>query len=193
MKPDFTSILGIDYGGRTKGTVALAWIQNDSISLYQCRPKEDAHSLIKKIILENKINLIAIDAPLSLPIVYTDKHQGNDYHFRKADRMTKAMSPLFLGGFTANAMSFRAENEDTEFIETFPSHLLRIMDMKKPKAGFDRTIERVMERANLIFTLQNKIETPHQFDAICCLLSGIRYIKGIALSYGDEVEGQIFV
>lgn len=191
--PDYSTILGIDYGGRTKGTVALAWLEKTSIILYQCTTREDANAYIAKFISDYKIQLIAIDAPLSLPIVYTNKKLGNDYHFRKADRETKAMSPLFLGGFTANAMSFRAEHEGTKFIETFPSHLLRTIGIKKPKEDYNAVIRIVLEKLNFKFNFKNRIETSHQFDAICCLLSGIRYTKGIALSFGEANEGQIFI
>ena len=190
---DNSSILGIDYGGRTKGTVALAWLKEDLICAYQCSIKEDADVYINQFIVDNKIKLVAIDAPLSLPIVYTNKKLGNDYHYRKADRETKAMSPLFIGGFTANAMSFRAQNENIKFIETFPSHFLRIMEIKKPKGDYNATINLILKKLNYKFKLNNIVETPHQFDAICCLLSGIRYTEKIALCFGDELEGQIFI
>lgn len=64
-------------------------------------------ALILNTIEKYSINLVCIDAPLSLPGVYFDKNKFHDYLYRKCDNACKAMSPMFVGAFTARAIQLQ--------------------------------------------------------------------------------------
>lgn len=188
---------GIDYGSKMAGTTVVCVVENKQcILLEQSEKKKDADQFVQDIISQKQVKRIFIDAPLSLPGVYTRPTQFDNYFYRKADQITQAMSPMFLGGLTARAMRlkdyFNKNNIDVK--EVYPSlwakHFgLKELGYKKEKQSI-RTIELKLKNA-LDFEWKCKIQNWHQIDALLAAHSGQRYLDKNFESIGDPLEGQI--
>ncbi|MEZ5058281.1 MAG: hypothetical protein R2879_14700 [Saprospiraceae bacterium] len=190
-------IAGIDYGSKLAGTTYVAYDQNGQIHLTGVEKKKDADLWLQNLIPELKPEYIFMDAPLSLPGVYSG--DGEDYFYRKADRDCMAMSPMFLGGLTARAMRLKAffKKIDLKIFETYPARVvdtqpgLPDLYRKKDKNALQPFVEKLEKL--LPYDFAKRPETWHEADAILAWLSGFRYAMGKALSFGDEKEGLIWV
>lgn len=190
---EYKNILGIDYGGKTTGNCALAYIENGRIISVQIPKTKNPDSEIKKFILNHSIDLVFIDAPLSLPIAYTNPKLGNNFHYRQADLETKAMSPMFLGGFTARAMALKSNIETAIVKETYPKQFLKTYGLGYTEATAKATLKIALNKTESNFSIKTNISTKHQFDAILALCSALRYVNGLCTTYGNEREGLIYI
>lgn len=182
--------IGIDFGAKKAGTTAIAYELDCQINVIKSNKNEDADSFINSFLESNNIKHIFIDAPLSLPKVFTSKDKSNssNYFYRKCDIETKAMSPMFIGGITARAIKLKDSFPDIKFIETYPkllAHKIDHVNYKKNKLIFVKTIEEYFE-----INLEEQ-KTWHEIDAVLAYLSGCRYLKNEHHSFGEEDEGII--
>lgn len=192
---------GIDYGSKLAGTTVIAFVKDSGeIDTLQSAKGQDADQFILEWVAQYQPAHLFLDAPLSLPGVYTNKQEFEDYFYRKADKQTKAMSPMFLGGLTARAM-FLKHKLNTQYQintwEVYPAYLARLLALhalsyKKEKTYIPQVIAAIAEVS------QHKIDASkfynwHQVDALLSLFSGFRYHQGQALVFGDPIEGQIIV
>jgi predicted nuclease with RNAse H fold len=190
-------IVGVDYGSKLAGTTAMAWMENDSIRMSVSAKKEDADAWLLEQLEILKPKLMFIDAPLSLPAVYTkgEYAASADYFYRQADRAASAMSPMFIGGLTARAMRLKAQLEDIECIESYPKLLaeaLGLMDLgyKQKDGDLQACAERLEGELSVPFD-----QAPphwHALDAALALLTGVRWLDGRAKRLGDASEGLIW-
>lgn len=177
---------GLDYGSKLAGTTVIAWRIDNTFFWLQSIKGEDADAWLLDQIDRLDIRTLFIDAPISLPGVYSGNGAFNDYFFRSCDRVTSAMSPMFLGGLTARAMKLTNDlgKKGIRTLEVYPSQLRKelgdgILDSLSKVTGLD---------ADLI-AAQNK----HIQDAMIAWLSGFRYFNNSHITYGDEKEGLIIV
>jgi predicted nuclease with RNAse H fold len=94
------------------------------------------------------------------------------------------MSPMFLGGLTARAMKIKASltKQGLHVYETFPSALAKYLKLETGKC--------LSQALNMKVP---RIKDQHEFDSILCLLSAKRYLRGVALAFGDNREGVIII
>lgn len=188
-------IAGIDFGSKLAGTTVLAWFDGQQLHLEQTAKGQDADALLEKWVAEKSIKQIFMDAPLSLPGVYTG--EGNDYFYRAGDRELGAMSPLFLGGLTARAMRLAAgwRKSGVEVYEAYPGALWKEIGDKK--LAYKKDMAALLACLALL-QLHWEVQLPelanwHQFDALLALTTGLRYAAGKSKNYGDPREGRIHV
>lgn len=190
-------IVGIDYGSKLAGTTVLAFFDTDSkqITLKQSSKKQDADAFVISSLRGYPVDLVGLDAPLSLPGVYNNLEGKSDYHYRTADRLAKAMSPMFLGGLTARAMKLASEI-NASIIEVYPKlgaerHQLQELGYKSDKEAIIPCQKALAQRTELpiegLF-----IENWHQFDAILALEITWRYHNNLTDHYGDAKEGMLY-
>lgn len=192
-------MVGIDYGSKLAGTTVLAYSHDrQEVRFLASRKGEDADDFLLKIILGLRPEQVFIDAPLSLPGVYKGLEGFNDYFYRQADRVLKAMSPMFLGGLTARAMQLSAalEKENIRCVEAYPAALARHLDFqvhgyKKKKESFFFLKEQIKEKYHLIFP-DGMPYSWHYFDALLALVSAFRAENQSVASEGAEEEGLIY-
>lgn len=191
---------GIDFGAKLAGTTAVAGVQDEHLHLWQSIKGQDADAWLEKLVQVQQLNAIFIDAPLSLPQVYTSivPPQSADYFYRQADRELKAMSPMFLGGLTARAMRLRARfaEQGIALLETYPSHAVKLL--LPHLQGYKKDLEQLQAYIKAVqgllpLPLQQAPVNWHQFDAVLAWLSGYRHSKHQARLYGDAREGCIIV
>jgi len=194
-------LFGIDYGSRLSGNTVIAILNVNKIYFMDVDKNVDADEFVYNAAKHFKPDYIFLDAPLSLPKIYCGK-DGCDYHFRKADRELKAMSPMFLGGLTARAMELkkRLENDiNTKVVETYPK--IQAANYGIIKLGYkQRKSDLVVCRNHLreklsprLFIDCQDIKTWHHLDALLALYGAMRFVTGLALPYGDEDEGVVYV
>jgi len=182
--------LGIDYGAKLAGTTAICWEVEGRLNVSGSKKNQDADAFLMDSIQVLKPTQIFIDAPLSLPGAYFGKTE--DFHFREADRQVSAMSPMFLGGLTARAMSLRSNLPDVLFFETYPRELVRILDLKEHyKVDPGLFLSELGDR--LPYPLDSKSLDWHQVDAVLAWLSGWRFRNDRCKVFGHSGEGMIWV
>lgn len=194
-------VFGIDYGSKLSGNTVIAILKDTQIFFMDIDPKVDADKFILNAVDHFQPELVFIDAPLSLPGVYRQISDCKDFHFRTADRETKAMSPMFLGGLAARAMELkqRLEDQKIEVKETYPRLMANRFDLKY--IGYKTNKNALKECALQIkkclkeplrFT-SSEVRTWHHLDALLALMSALSYKCGDFTTYGDPREGLIYV
>lgn len=195
------NIIGIDYGSKTAGTTAIAYLQEHRIQFTQSVRKKDADQFIRQFVKTHHPQQIFIDAPLSLPGVFQGLPQHDDFFYRVSDREVKAMSPMFLGGLTARAMKLKHEvlqwDDGIRFHEVYPGHLARLLGLDRDQ--YKKKMEYIPQHMEVLAPLlpydldRAQCQNWHQFDALLAFLSGARYNRGEHKSFGNPQEGIILV
>jgi predicted nuclease with RNAse H fold len=192
-------ILGIDYGNKYSGTTVICYNSYHQVRFLESSKNSDADAFILNEADHLKPDLTMIDAPLSLPGIYYTVNGYTDRFFRICDRKLNAMSPMFLGGLTARAMSVKGEFGRRKFriIETYPRKLVEMMNL--PLALYKKSNKDLPVFTELLkFSLGLNINTAqitswHRLDALLAFLSGIRYLNKEAKRYGKKEEGLVYV
>lgn len=187
--------IGIDYGAKKAGTTAACWDEDGKLLLERTDKGQDADLFLSKLVDRLKPSRILIDAPLSLPIAYTDPDLGQDYFYRLCDKeIGGAMSPMFLGGLTARAMKLAAswEAKGIEVLETWPRGVARELDFDPlPDMIVDAT--ETLINNGLPLPIGTNLSDRHMLDAVLAWWAGFRLHKGVGRVFGNPQEGLIRV
>lgn len=176
--------LGVDYGAKMAGTTSVCYKYGEFLRIEQSEKKKDADLFLSSLIYKLKPEYIFIDAPLSLPGVYTEPEKYNDYFYRKCDREAGAMSPMFLGGLTARAMKLKNSFKKIYFVETYPKlRSIKIFGNDYKKVHIIE-LNRILRTSGLKFI--NEPENMHQIDSVLAWLVGNDFIDGKSHKIGDD-------
>ncbi len=185
------NIIGIDYGSKLAGTTVICYVVNNSLKLLQSEKKKDADQFIKSFCSEHLPDCIYLDAPLSLPLVYSQASKADNYFYRQADIETQAMSPMFLGGLTARAIKLKSQLKPLCF-EAYPKMLVSMLKLEEYyKSDISKFLKSLDQHYKICFP--KNITNWHQVDAILAFIIGLRHQQGVAKTYGSTDEGVIFV
>lgn len=183
-------LVGIDYGSKLAGTTVIAFTKDDKVHFVNSEKKKDADQMILQFLEANEAEWVGIDAPLSLPKVYSG--QGSDFFYRTSDKAVKAMSPMFLGGLTARAMKLNAQLNQ-KMLEVYPGALARELSLKEfDYKGKAPNYPMLIGRLNWDFTMAQLPASSHQMDAILALYIVWKIKNGLALQVGAADEGLIY-
>tara|TARA_R110000850_G_scaffold177569_2_gene303414 strand:+ start:852 stop:1448 length:597 start_codon:yes stop_codon:yes gene_type:complete len=195
------TLFGIDYGSKLTGNTVIAIFQKMKIFFLDVDKGVDADAFILNAADYFSPNKIFIDAPLTLPGVYTKVKGCNDFHFRQADLDLGAMSPMFLGGFAARAIELKTtlEKKSIEIFETYPRILATHFNLKTK--GYKGSVlalkdcrdEIVSHFSTSIQLPKNEITTWHHLDALLALMSALNHAQGEGKVYGLKEEGLIYI
>lgn len=190
--------IGIDYGSKLAGTTVIAFRQKGVIQLIKSIKNQDADLMILDFVSENSIEMIGLDAPLSLPGVYTGLVGFEDYHYRACDKQLKAMSPMFLGGLTARAMKLKStiEKGGVQVLEVYPvmtGKELGLLEFgyRKKSVDYD-AILMALKNEGIEMASDSTISTSHDLDAILALHALERVGFSNEIKIGDLKEGVIY-
>jgi predicted nuclease with RNAse H fold len=195
-------ICGIDYGSKLAGTTVVCAFNDGTgqVHFHALAPKRDADAFLLDYLLQTQPKLIFLDAPLSLPGVYRDLPECQDYFYREADRQLAAMSPMFLGGLTARAMQLEAtlRQNGLAVYETYPAAQARRLNLhsegyKKDPAAIGLVLRQIHKNHPALFSEITGMASWHHVDALLALLAAVRFTRGEHLVYGNEAEGIIVV
>ena len=192
-------IMGIDYGSKLSGNTVIALLWDRRISFHKAAKKKDADYMIKEISEKFGPDYLFIDAPLSLPGIYTNSSDYNDYFYRIADKEIGAMSPMFLGGLTARAMRLAHDlnKKGIKVIESYPAAVARTlkfndMGYKKEKQNIAKVIPLLKEYLGVPFK-ESDVSAWHHIDALLTLVIAKRYFESTHRVFGEKNEGLIYV
>ena len=198
-KKNFDELIwGIDYGKKLSGNTVICEKRHEQLAFFKAPKNKDADLFILQTIEDRKPGLIFIDAPLSLPGVYADKKNYDNYFYRMCDKQLGAMSPMFLGGLTARAIRLKntIEKMGIEIKETYPKTLAKQFKLKKcgyrlGKENIEKCAD-ILDKTSLIEVDKKQMLSWHHFDALLALLSAVRYYRGLHYTYGSKEEGLIY-
>ncbi len=189
---------GIDYGSKMAGTTVIAAMETQSVVFAASQKGQDADQFIQDWAQDWKPTELFLDAPLSLPGVYTKLEGKHNYFYRAADQALQAMSPMFLGGLTARAMRLQATlaQGHIKTYEVYPGALARRLKWNekgyKKKGDALAMLQALAQQEHLTLPSIDKVNW-HMVDAFLALLIGWRYQRGLAQAYGELPEGLIWV
>ncbi len=186
-----TKIIGIDYGARFSGKTVISISDGESLIFHRPEVKQDADRFVLDFLADCRPNVVAIDAPLSLPKAFFG--DGMDHMYRQCDRELGAMSPMFLGGLTARAIQLCKSHPHSTWIETYPSHHVRqLLGIKK------KTKDSLIEAIGLMETICSvtfgrKPADWHELDASMCWYTARRFLQNECQVIGSKSEGLIYL
>jgi predicted nuclease with RNAse H fold len=179
-------IIGIDLSGKPQNPTGLAvWINRvvKTTLLY-------GDDQILETIAQNKPDIIAIDAPFSLP---------KSGLLRKVDReMIKngyRVFPLSLPAMkklTIRAMALNRLISEKEFktVEVHPTSTCKALGMPKKDWG---KIQTILVQMGLEGDLKVRTLVSHEIDAVLAALTAYLHIKNQTEALGDKNEGYIII
>lgn len=193
------TIVGIDYGSKYAGTTVICYNSVHRVRFIASAVNADADAFLLTELEYLQPDVIMIDAPLSLPGVYWLGNGYRDHFFRSCDRELQAMSPMFLGGLTARAMSLHKtmNGMGSRMLETYPRKLAEILDLplthyKSKKANLPVVVDHLINTLGVRINPE-QISSWHHLDALLAFLSGLRHLDQKSTVYGDPDEGVIVV
>jgi predicted nuclease with RNAse H fold len=197
MKP--IDVMGIDLAGsprRPTGICRLRALKATTQVAYS--DKEILESFI------DGIQLVAIDAPLSLPrgrcCLRNDCTCAGISHFRECDLALREMGirffPITLGPMrmlTERGMQLKArlEKEGFAVMEAFPGGAQDILGM--PRQKDPGGLRRSLKRYGISGDVGKRGISVHELDAITCALVARLHVQGKSLVIGDPREGQMIM
>jgi predicted nuclease with RNAse H fold len=188
-------ILGIDLAGSEKRKTGICILNEKMEANCFCLFKNRE---ILDLIEKEKPDLIAIDAPLSLPRGRKSLKKKSKIHFRRCDRELWEFGikffPITLGPMrklTERGIKLRKFLEKKyEVIEVYPGATQDILKIPRKQKGLKK-LKKGLEKLGIKILKKNP--NGDELDAITCAFTGLLYLKGKFVAIGDKKEGQIIL
>jgi predicted nuclease with RNAse H fold len=185
------SVVGLDLAGvesRPTGLCVLVGMNAETSLVYR-------NEEILKRIEESNPQIVAIDAPLSLPAGRESIEQRTNVHLRECDKELLKRGirffPITLGPMrklTTRGISLRRilENRDFRVIEVYPGGAQDILGIPRKQKGLKR-LRAGLEKLG-VRGLNNQM-SDHELDAVTCALVGKLFLEGKSVTYGTPEQG----
>jgi predicted nuclease with RNAse H fold len=184
-------IVGLDLAGvetRPTGFCLLAGVKAETCLLY-------TNEEILKKIGESAPQVIAIDAPLSLPPGRKTIEDRSGVHLRESDRelLKKRIKffPITLGPMrklTERGIYLRRVLESKNFraIEVYPGGAKDVLEIPRKQKGLDK-LKAGLEKLG-IEALKDGL-SDHELDAVTCAFVGKLFLEGKSTIHGEQEQG----
>jgi len=150
------------------------------------------------LVEESRAKVVAIDAPLALPIGRhcLGEHCRGREHFRACDLALRRMGirffPISLGPMrvlTQRGMNLRRklEHRRVEVIETYPGASQDLLGIRRKQYGL-RDLQRSLEDLGCSGDITVRELTGDELDAVSCALVAKEYSEGRYLAIGNPSE-----
>lgn len=152
--------------------------------------------IVRKTV-ESKPKIVAIDAPLSLPVGRKSIEQRTSVHLRECDkellRRGIRFFPVTLGPMrklTSRGIFLRKtlERKHLKVIEVYPGGAQDILKIPRKQQGLSR-LKAGLEKLGMKGL--NDEMNDHELDAVTCALVGKLYLEGEAAVYGTREQAII--
>jgi len=188
-------ILGIDLAGSSKQKTGICFL-NEKLEAECFSLSEDREIL--DLIEKEKPDLIAIDAPLTLPKGRKSLKRKSKIHFRKADRKLFELKikffPITLGPMrklTERGIKLKKILEKKyRVIEVYPGATQDILKIPRKQKGLEK-LKKGLENLGIKILKENP--NGDELDAITSAFTGWLFLKKKAIAIGDKKEGQIIL
>jgi len=187
--------LGVDLAGSEKRPTGIC-ILNEKYEASFSTVYRDLEIL--EIALNTKPNVIAIDAPLSLPLGRKSINDKSGPHFRKCDKELLKLKikffPITLGPMrklTQRGIHIANELRKLGFIviEVYP--------------GAAQDVLKISRKSNVVSLAEGllkigikgdlKSANEHELDAVTAALVGLFFLESRTLALGDPSEGLLYI
>jgi predicted nuclease with RNAse H fold len=182
--------VGLDLAGVEARPTGLCFLRGMSAETSLVYKDEE----VLRRIVESRPEIVAIDAPLSLPAGRGSIEQRSNVHLRECDRELIRRGirffPITLGPMrklTSRGMNLRRmlENRHFRVVEVYPGGAQDILGIPRKQRGLRRLragLERVGVRG------LNDRMTDHELDAVTCALVGRLLLEGKTVTYGTSEQ-----
>ncbi|MGD0159884.1 MAG: DUF429 domain-containing protein [Candidatus Bathyarchaeia archaeon] len=186
-------IVGLDLAGvetRPSGLCILRNMRAETSLVYS------DYEVLKKI-EESEPEIVAIDAPLSLPAGRESIEQRTNVHLRECDkellRRGIKFFPVTLGPMrklTIRGIDLRRTLENKRFrvIEVYPGGAQDILGIPRKQKGLDKLMSGLKMAG--VRGLNDRM-SDHELDAATCALVGKLYLEGKSVTYGTSDQAII--
>lgn len=189
--------IGIDLAGKGSGKTGFAVMNEDLI----CKTKilYTDHEIIRSTVNE-KPDIVCIDAPLFLPEGKKSFRQRGPPHLRKCDKILLKMGikffPITLGPMrllTMRGIKIKRELEKNDILvfESFPGAVQDILGIPRKQRGLEMLLKGLTCLGISIDAKENLDDD--QLDAATLSLVGMMYLWGYAKKIGKEGEGYMLI
>jgi len=189
-------VIGIDLAGSEKRNTGICILnENLEARCFVVHKDEEILNLIEKF----KPDLIAIDAPLSLPKGRKSLDRREKIHFRECDKKLFELGikffPITLGPMrmlTKRGIKLRKilERKGYKVIEVYPGATQDILKIPRKSVSLKKLLNGLKK---LGIKTEKKELTHDELDAITAAYTGYLHLKGMSLSLGDPKEGVIII
>ncbi len=180
-------ILGLDLAGSEKRNTGYCILGNKNAEFGVVRTEKKIIGIVKK----EAPDVVAIDAPLSLPKGRRNIEKRSDNHFRECDRMLMERKikffPITLGPMrmlTKRGMEIKKKIEKMDkkikVIEVFPGAAYDVFGVKR------KDKKEIIGWARRFGINARKAKTQDELDAIACAITGLLYARGNC----EELKGK---
>lgn len=183
-------VIGVDLASFETKPTGICVLKDNFVKVLTVYRNEE----IIYIISLEKPEVVAIDAPLSLP---KGKTLDSKYCIRVCDRELIKMGIKFfplnfkwMKNLTERGIKLRRILLDTGFkvIETYPGGAQQILGLPRVKRGKETLRLKLKEMFNLMGDIEYENLTPHELDAITCAIVGKLYLENNCIAIGDPDE-----
>lgn len=183
-------IVGLDLAGvanRPTGFCVLKKLRVDTGLVY-----EDEEIIRKTRQVEPQV--VAIDAPLSLPKGRKSIEEKTSTHLRECDkellRRRIKFFPITIGPMrklTTRGIELKQilEDRNTKVIEVFPGGAQDILNIPRKQRGLDK-LRNGLEKLGIKGLIEDLSD--HELDAVTCAYVGHLFLKGKTCAYGTGNE-----
>jgi len=179
-------IIGLDLAGNETNPTGWAKVENGTATVCQLYRDEE---IIRRTV-ECRPDIIAIDAPLSMPKSGAMRKADREMHRRGY----RVLPPLFpsMKSLTKRAVKIarKLREQRLKVIEVHPTSTRKALEM--PTKDW-RKIQTLLTAIGLKGNHQTRTLTPHEIDALTAALTGILHLQGKTQRVGDKEEGFIVV
>ena len=189
-------VIGIDLAGSERRNTGICILnENLDAKCFVVHKDEEILDLIEKF----KPDLIAIDAPLSLPKGRKSLDRREKIHFRECDKKLFELGikffPITLGPMrmlTKRGIKLRKilERKGYKVIEVYPGATQDILKIPRKSVSLKKLLNGLKK---LGIKTEKKELTHDELDAITAAYTGYLHLKGMSLSLGDPKEGVIII
>ena len=179
-------IVGIDLAGIATNPTGWALLRNKAISIHHLYHDEE----ILKRSTDCRPQLIAVDAPLSLPKKDTMREADREMHKRGYPVLPPCLPAMKK--LTLRAVSIVQEIKKRGFnvIEVHPTSTRKALKM--PTKDWKKT-QAILKQIGLKGDLETRVLTPHEIDAVTAALTGHLHLQRKTELIGDEEKEYIVV
>jgi hypothetical protein len=189
-------VIGIDLAGSERRNTGICILnKNLEAKCFVVHKDEEILDLIEKF----KPDLIAIDAPLSLPKGRKSLDRREKIHFRECDKKLFELGikffPITLGPMrmlTKRGIKLRRilEKKGYKVIEVYPGATQDILKIPRKNASLKK-LKKGLEKFEI--KIERRELTHDELDAITAAYTGYLHLKGMSVSLGNDNEGTIII
>lgn len=187
--------IGVDLAGSTRRPTGLCSLNDKLVAKYSTVYED---SEIIKFIEDVKPNVVAIDAPLSLPKGRKSINDRTGPHLRKCDeellKLKIKFFPITLGPMRKlTERGIRLANElkaiGFKVIEVYPGAAQDILSISR-KSNLS-SLRKGLSKLKIKGEIEKANE--HELDAITAALVGLMFLESKAVALGDPEEGLLYI